>query len=110
MRMWCHKLHGVYGHVSNVVHANGVGKMYYVYILKSERDGRCYTGRSSNLKRRIKEHKSGNVISTKRMLPVKLVFYEAFLSEEDSVRREKYLKTTKGKSSLKQIIRESLTS
>ncbi len=82
--------------------------MYYVYILKSERDGKLYTGRTEDLKRRIKEHLSGKSIATKKMLPLELIFYEAFKSKKDSIRRERYFKTSKGKSSLKQIIRESL--
>jgi hypothetical protein len=41
-------------------------------------------------------------------LPFKLLYYEAHSSEEDAGRREKYFKTDKGKSSLKQMIRNSL--
>lgn len=82
--------------------------MYYVYVIKSIKNNMLYVGRSSNLKRRIMEHKSGNVKSTKKMLPIVVVFYESFLSKQDSIRRERYFKTTKGKSSLKQIIRESI--
>ena len=82
--------------------------MFYVYILKSSRDSKLYIGRSNNLKRRILEHKNGKVIATKHRRPLKLIFYEAFISKEDSVRRENYFKTTKGKSSLKLMIRESI--
>lgn len=89
---------------------NGYGNidiMYYVYVIRSNKTSMLYVGRSKNLKRRIKEHKCGNVKSTKKMLPVTLIFYEAFLNKIDSVRRERYFKTTKGKSSLRQIVRES---
>ncbi len=82
--------------------------MYYVYILKSLKYDKIYIGRTKNLKRRIQEHKSGKVWTTKRMSDVKLVFYEAFLSKQDSIRRERYLKTSKGRSALKMMIRESL--
>ncbi len=82
--------------------------MYYVYVLQSIKSGKLYIGRTENLKRRVVEHLTGKVRSTKRMLPLKLVFYEAFLSKKDVIRREKYFKTSKGKSSLKQTIRESL--
>ena len=64
--------------------------------------------KSDDLKRRLKEHLAGKVWTTQRMLPVKLIFYEAFLAKGDAIRREKYFKTSKGKSSLKQIIRDSL--
>jgi len=43
--------------------------MYYVYLLKLE-NNTVYTGRSDNLKKRIKEHKGGKVYSTKNKLPV----------------------------------------
>ncbi len=82
--------------------------MYYVYILKSLKNNKLYTGISNDLKRRIKEHKNGYVHTTKRMLPIELIFYEAFKDKRDAIRRERYLKTTKGKSSLKQILRFSL--
>lgn len=86
----------------------GHNYMHYVYILRSKKSAKTYTGRTDNLKRRFREHQVGGVWTTKRMQPVELIFYEAFLSKKDSIRRERYLKTTKGKSSLKQILRESL--
>ncbi len=82
--------------------------MHYVYVLKSLRDGRCYVGRSDDLRQRIKQHLAGKDWTTKRMLPVTLVFYEAFQAKADAIRRETYLKTSKGKSTLKMMLRESL--
>lgn len=82
--------------------------MYYVYVLKSLKNDKIYVGRTDNLKRRIQEHKAGKTWTTKRFLPIKLIFCEAFLSKQDAIRRERYFKTSKGKSSLRQIIRESL--
>ena len=67
-----------------------------------------YVGRTEDLRRRIKEHGLGKVKSTKKLIPFLLIFYEAFLSKTDAIRREKYLKTTKGKSSLRQMVRDSL--
>lgn len=75
--------------------------MYYVYILKSEFDNNSYIGYTENLKRRIKEHKNGQVISTSKRLPIKLIMYEAYLLEADARAREKFFKTTKGKLQLK---------
>jgi putative endonuclease len=82
--------------------------MHYVYTLQSLRDGRLYIGRSDDLRIRIKDHKSGKVWTTKRMLPIRLVFYETFLSKSDAIRRENYLKTSKGKSALRMMLRDSL--
>ncbi|MDD4106596.1 MAG: GIY-YIG nuclease family protein [Candidatus Shapirobacteria bacterium] len=84
--------------------------MYYVYVLKSLKDQKIYTGFSSDLKRRILEHKSGLVKSTKNRLPVKLIYYEVFINEKDARNREKYLKSGgKAKNSLKLQIRNSLS-
>jgi putative endonuclease len=82
--------------------------MYYVYVLQSLKNARLYIGRTEDLKIRIGEHHAGKVWTTKRMLPMRLVFYESFLSKQDAVRRERYLKTTKGKSTLKMTLRDSL--
>ena len=82
--------------------------MFYVYVLKSDTDKKLYIGRTSNLKRRFSEHQKGEVTSTKHRKPFTLIFYEAYKAKEDSVRRERYFKTSKGKSSLAQILRQSV--
>jgi putative endonuclease len=82
--------------------------MFYVYVLISEKDGKLYLGFISNLKRRLKEHNDGKTQSTKFRRPFRLIYYEAHTSKEDAQRRESYFKTTKGKSTLKQMLRESL--
>ena len=82
--------------------------MYYVYVLLSLKDKKFYIGFTNDLKRRLKEHNSGKNISTKSRLPLELIYYEAHLSKADAERRERYFKTTKGKSTLRQMLRESL--
>jgi putative endonuclease len=82
--------------------------MYYTYVLKSLKDLLLYIGSTDNLKRRFKEHSNGEVQSTKYRRPLKLIFYEAFSNREDAICREKYFKTTKGKTTLKIMLRESL--
>jgi len=42
--------------------------MYYVYVLKSEVDGRLYKGLTENLEIRLKQHNSGKSKSTKGFL------------------------------------------
>jgi putative endonuclease len=75
--------------------------MFYVYVLKSKLDGGLYIGCTSNLKRRVTEHNIGEVKSTQRRVPMELIYYEASLNENDSFKREKYLKTTYGRRYLK---------
>ena len=66
--------------------------MYYLYILKSGKDGNIYTGLSSNLRQRVQQHVDGKVISTKHRRPLKLIYYEAYMNRTDAINREKYLK------------------
>jgi putative endonuclease len=81
--------------------------MFYTYVLKSQKDKKLYIGYSSDLKIRFAQHRRGEVESTKHRRPLNLIFYEAFQNEKDAQRRERYFKTDKGKSSLKQMIRFS---
>ena len=82
--------------------------MHYVYILWSKEDQKFYIGFTKDLERRMKEHEQGQCHTTVRMIAPKLVFYEAYLSEIDALRREEYFKTTKGKKTLRLMLRESL--
>ena len=81
--------------------------MPYVYILLCC-DEKFYIGHTSDLRRRVRQHQNGKAKSTKGRLPVRLVFYEAFVSSLDALRRERYFKTTAGKRSLKLMLREYL--
>ncbi|HCC22810.1 TPA: excinuclease ABC subunit C [Candidatus Falkowbacteria bacterium] len=85
-----------------------VKKFYYVYVLQSLKDNKFYIGYSAEVDRRVLEHQRGENVSTAKRLPMILVFYEAYLSKKDALRREKYFKTTKGKTTLRQMIRETL--
>jgi putative endonuclease len=83
-------------------------KFHYVYILRSLKDGLFYIGYSENLKQRVKDHNLGKNVSTKNRRPLELIFYEAFPSKMDALRREAYFKTTKGRTTLKQMFKEFL--
>jgi putative endonuclease len=81
---------------------------YYVYVLKSLKDENFYTGYTADLRTRLMEHQKGVVTSTKSRAPFQLIFYEAYRNKYDALRREKYLKTSKGKSTLRQMLKEFL--
>lgn len=66
---------------------------HYVYLLKSKKDGSIYIGCTDDLERRLKEHTDGKVYSTKKMLPVELIYYEAYPLKDWAYEREKSLKT-----------------
>ena len=74
---------------------------YYVYILKSEKDGKNYAGYTKNLKLRLEQHQKGKVTSTKHRRPLQLIYFEACLNQQDTTKREKYFKTHYGKMYLK---------
>lgn len=71
--------------------------IYYIYILRSKKDGKNYTGYTKNLKLRLQQHNSGQVESTKNRLPLALIYFEGCLNQKDAIHREKYLKTHYGK-------------
>ena len=57
--------------------------MYYVYLIKNLTTNNTYIGYTSDLKRRIKEHKHKNI---------EIIYYEAYKNEKDAREREKKLK------------------
>lgn len=62
-----------------------------IYPHPSKRGG-IYIGCTSNLSKRLQEHKEGKNYSTKKLLPVELIYFEAYKSKEDAFQREKHLK------------------
>ena len=83
--------------------------MYYVYVLQSEKDQKFYVGFTKDLKLRVEQHNKGYVESTRNRLPLKLIYYEACLKQEDATKREKYLKTYHGKMFLRNRLNSYLT-
>ena len=71
--------------------------IFYVYVLQSEMDGMFYTGFTTDLKRRLSEHNTGQSLSTCWRRPFKLIYAEIGFNREDALRREKYLKSGNGK-------------
>lgn len=84
--------------------------MFYVYILKSQKDEDLYIGSTNDLKRRFKEHQEGKSFSTKLRRPFELIYYEAYKNEKDARLREHQLKL-RGNSRrfLKERIKNSLS-
>lgn len=83
--------------------------MFFVYLLRSEKDKSFYIGFAEDLKARIKKHEMGLVSSTKNILPMKLIYCEVYKSKKDALIREKRLKKfAKGYASLKGRLKYSL--
>jgi len=79
-------------------------KNYYVYILASKRNGTLYVGITSDLVKRVFEHKQGVVEGFSKKHNVKdLVYYEVFDDVDNAIHREKRLKKYTRKAKLKLI-------
>ena len=65
--------------------------MHYVYLL-IDKNQRIYIGYTTNLKRRLSEHKSGKSFWTRRLIDPQIYYFEAYKDEESAKIREKNLK------------------
>jgi len=78
--------------------------MYKVYILKSKKDNKRYVGYSNDIERRLKEHNKGEVRSTFKRRPFKLIYFENYSNELEAKRRERFLKSGQGRKLLDTIL------
>jgi len=70
-----------------------MSRQYCVYIMTNMHNTVLYTGITSNVKRRIYEHKEKLVAGfTKKYNIAKLVYYEVFDDPENAISREKQIK------------------
>jgi putative endonuclease len=74
---------------------------YYVYVLRSDKFDRNYTGFTRNIENRLKQHNSGKTKSTKAYKPWRILFFESFSTEKEALNREKYLKSGIGREFVK---------
>ena len=79
-------------------------KMWFLYVLKSLKDGKRYIGSTNNLERRFREHNQGKVSSTKYRTPFVVLYKEIFEKESDARLREAYFKTHKGFNDLNRLL------
>lgn len=67
--------------------------MWYVYVLQSQKEpDYFYKGSTNDLPRRFKQHNDGLVDSTRPRLPYRLIYYEAYLTEDSARKRESSIK------------------
>jgi len=81
--------------------------MFHVYVLRSESTGGLYIGSTGDLRRRIDEHNAGLATATKNRGPWRLVHSEEYATRSLAVRRERYLKTGKGRQELTHLLEGS---
>ncbi len=78
--------------------------MWYIYILRSLKNNRVYTGSTNNLERRLMEHNSGHSKYTSLTRPFELIYKEDFTTRLEARQRELFLKTGKGRDLLKRLL------
>jgi putative endonuclease len=79
-------------------------KRFYVYILASKRNGTIYSGVTSDIVKRVWQHRNELVEGFTRKYGVKkLVYYEIYEDAESAIKREKQLKKWKRAWKLKLI-------
>lgn len=78
--------------------------MFTVYILYSFKDKRTYVGCTKDIHKRVEEHNSGKVPSTKLRTPLKLVYSEDYEDEHEAFLKEKHYKSSWGRRKLRKIL------
>ena len=81
---------------------------YYTYVLQSIKNKLYYTGFTSDLRKRFKDHNENKNTYTKGRGPFKLIYYEACKNLKDAAQREKYLKSGRGKRYIKERLKRFL--
>jgi len=86
--------------------------MFYVYVLINPQ-GKIYIGQTSDLQRRLEQHNNPNCrfsLHTKRHPgPWKLAYYEIYETRAMAVKRERQLKSGKGREWLhKEILKDRM--
>ena len=71
--------------------------MFYIYVLYSDKFSRIYIGQTNNISIRLEKHNSGEVNSIKAYIPWKMIYYEHFQTRAEAMKREKELKSHKGR-------------
>ena len=86
----------------------GGDMMYYVYVLQNIDTKKMYYGYTEDLRGRVRYHRLKGVPGYAQGSEWRLVYYEAYLSKSDALRREKALKDGRSAYWLKERIRESI--
>jgi len=75
--------------------------VFYVYVLVSESTGKIYIGHTSNLQRRLAEHNdvshNRRKFTTHHKGPWNPIYYETYPTRSDAMKRERFLKSGKGR-------------
>ncbi len=79
--------------------------MFSVYALYSEKINRIYVGQTDDLEERVADHRSGRSRYTSRADDWVLIHVEEFATRAEAMRRERELKTHRGRDFLREKLR-----
>ena len=82
--------------------------MFYVYILRSLKTKYRYIGQTTDLTKRMSEHNQGLTKSIRFQIPFKLEYVETFRTRQEAMKREKFLKSGKGREWLDKNVRKEI--
>ena len=79
--------------------------MWYTYVILCD-DNSLYKGHTDNIERRYQQHCNGTGANhTQIHKPIKLLYYETFSTQKESIQKEKYRETGSGREKLKQLLK-----
>ncbi len=78
----------------------------YVYALYNSKSSKIYIGQTVNLEQRVAEHnqKRGNHYATRFQGEWELIYQESVATRSEALKREKQLKSFRGREFIKQYI------
>ena len=83
--------------------------MYCVYVLYSVKIDKFYVGYTKDIDKRLKHHNLGLNRWSRRGIPWKLVYLERYNIKKEAIRRERFLKTGKGREFVKARVAKVVT-
>ncbi|MFA5840178.1 MAG: GIY-YIG nuclease family protein [Candidatus Margulisiibacteriota bacterium] len=78
--------------------------MYFLYILRSCRNGKYYVGSTKDVQNRLDEHNSGKTKSTKALRPLELIYIETYQSNSEARKRELFIKNRKSRKYIESLL------
>lgn len=80
-----------------------MAELYYIYAIRSLKDGRIYVGMTRDVEKRLRGHNYGQTRSTKSYVPWELIFLKEVIGRSEARQLEKYYKGGSGKEFLKTL-------
>ena len=77
---------------------------YYIYFLRSKKDGSLYIGQTKNIEKRLEKNNKGQIKSTKSKAPFDLIYVESYNKRREAMYREWILKSPSGIEEKKSIL------